>query len=81
MSKTLAQWTRAVIESLKCTLFNYLLRLCFLYDTILAFKIKHIYIEQDENIEKEEFFEKKRQTHRHFVEYCRMKSISRFTIV
>lgn len=46
------------MKSLKCTLFNYLLRLCFLYDTILAFKIKHIYIEQGENIEKDEFFEK-----------------------
>lgn len=52
------------MKSLKCALFNYLLRLClclclcFLYDTILAFKIKHIYIEQDEKIEKEEFFEK-----------------------
>lgn len=34
------------------------LRLCFLYDTILAFKIKHIYIEQGEMIEKDEFFEK-----------------------
>lgn len=46
------------MKSLKCALFNYLLRLCFLYDTILAFKIKHIYIEQDEKIEKDEFFEK-----------------------
>lgn len=37
---------------------NSILHLCFLYDTILAFKIKHIYIEQDEMIEKDEFFEK-----------------------
>ncbi len=46
------------MKSLKCALLNYLLRLYFLYDTILAFKIKHIYIEQDEMIEKDEFFEK-----------------------
>lgn len=46
------------MKSLKCALFNYLLRLCFLYDTILAFKIKHIYIEQIEMNEKDEFFEK-----------------------
>ncbi|PCK23730.1 hypothetical protein CEY02_00175 [Bacillus pumilus] len=47
-----------MITSLKCTICNYFLRLCFLYDTILAFKIKHIYIERDEMIEKDEFFEK-----------------------
>lgn len=46
------------MKSLKCAFLNYLLRLYFLYDTILAFKIKHIYIEQDEMIEKDEFFEK-----------------------
>lgn len=45
--------------SLKCVRsFHYVLHLCFLYDTILAFKIKHIYIEQNEMNEKDEFFEK-----------------------
>ncbi|EIL86672.1 hypothetical protein BAME_01460 [Bacillus sp. M 2-6] len=36
--------------------------MCFLYDTILAFKIKHIYIEQIEMNEKDEFFEKNDKT-------------------